>query len=46
MGLGFEWKERRKRTRVEDNTVFRRGKSEIPESRMEIEGSRRGRVST
>jgi hypothetical protein len=31
------------RTLVEDNTVFRRGKSEIPESRMEIEESRRER---
>jgi hypothetical protein len=30
-------------TRVEDKTVFRRGKSEIPESRIEIEESRRVR---
>jgi hypothetical protein len=30
-----------RRTRVEDSTFFRRGKSEIPESRIEIEESRR-----
>lgn len=28
-------------TRVDDNTVFRRGKSDIPASRMEIELSSR-----
>jgi len=28
-------------TRVDERTVFRRGKSEIPESRIEIEESRR-----
>jgi hypothetical protein len=32
-----------RQTRVEDRTVFRRGKSEIPESRMDIEESRRVR---
>jgi hypothetical protein len=31
------------RTRVDDRTVFRRGKSDIPESRMDIEESRRER---
>jgi hypothetical protein len=43
VGLGLQWKGRRKRTRVEDNMVFRRGKLEIPESRREIEKSRRER---
>lgn len=32
-----------RRTRVEDSTVFKRGKSEMPESRIEIEESRRVR---
>lgn len=32
-----------RRTRVEESTFFRRGKSEMPESRIEIEESRRER---
>jgi len=36
-------KDEEMRTLVDDNTVFRRGKSEIPESRMEIEESSRER---
>ena len=38
MGRQREWE---RPTRVEESTVFRRGKSEIPESRIEIEESRR-----
>jgi hypothetical protein len=41
---GSNWKSGKERqTLVEPNTVFRRGKSAIPASRMEIEESRRVR---
>lgn len=36
-----EGKGKERQTRVELNTVFRRGKSDIPASRMDIEESRR-----